>query len=190
VLVNASYQNNDPIGDPSVYTPMRLITPPEVILRAAKQLPGAIAEGIENVSGDGDESTAGTFAGDVRAGGTGAAAPVDAPSTLEPPTSPGSKPAITEALAAARGSVSRPVTKPAGKPVEKSDVESVVTPLSRPGLNFSPRKPGALPGAQGRGAAGRGGPISQLVKSVFGPKQAPSPAPEASDPPQPGAAGE
>lgn len=49
VLVNASYTNNDPFADPSVYTPMQLFAPPKVWATAAGQLPGAIAEGWDSL---------------------------------------------------------------------------------------------------------------------------------------------
>ncbi|MGB3481579.1 MAG: PE-PPE domain-containing protein [Mycobacterium sp.] len=49
VLVNASYTNNDPLSDPSVYTPMQLFAPPHVWFTAAQQLPGAIAEGWQRL---------------------------------------------------------------------------------------------------------------------------------------------
>ncbi|MET0897224.1 MAG: PE-PPE domain-containing protein [Mycobacterium sp.] len=49
VLVNASYTDNDPFADPSVYTPLQLIAPPKVWATAARQLPGALAEGWDKL---------------------------------------------------------------------------------------------------------------------------------------------
>jgi len=66
VLVNASYTDNDPFADPSVYTPMQLFAPPKVWATAAEQLPGAIAEGWDKLQehlGGGPEEPA-TPAGD------------------------------------------------------------------------------------------------------------------------------
>ena len=62
VLVNASYTDNNPLADPSVYTPMQLIAPPKVWAKAAGQLPGALAEGWNNLQdhlggGGSDETT-------------------------------------------------------------------------------------------------------------------------------------
>jgi hypothetical protein len=49
VLVNASYTDNNPLSDPSVYTPMQLFAPPKVWATAAEQLPGALAEGWDKL---------------------------------------------------------------------------------------------------------------------------------------------
>ncbi|AQA01305.1 hypothetical protein BVC93_01400 [Mycobacterium sp. MS1601] len=49
VLVNASYKDNNPLSDPSVYTPMQLFAPPKVWATAAQQLPGAIDEGLQRL---------------------------------------------------------------------------------------------------------------------------------------------
>ena len=49
VLVNASYTDNDPFADPSVYTPMQLFAPPKVWATAAQQLPAALAEGWDKL---------------------------------------------------------------------------------------------------------------------------------------------
>lgn len=52
VIVDAGYQDNNPMNAPDVYTPMRLLAPPEVVINAAKQLPAAIAAGIAAARAD------------------------------------------------------------------------------------------------------------------------------------------
>ena len=46
VIVDAGYPDNNPMSPPDVYTPMRLLPSPTVMLTALGQLPGAIAQGI------------------------------------------------------------------------------------------------------------------------------------------------
>lgn len=52
VVIDAGYPDNTPLSPPDVYTPMRLFAPPKVVLTAARQLPGAIKEGIAAAKAD------------------------------------------------------------------------------------------------------------------------------------------
>ena len=52
LIVDAGYPDNNPLSPPDVYTPMRLLPPPKVVLTAAKGLPAAIARGIQAAKAD------------------------------------------------------------------------------------------------------------------------------------------
>lgn len=51
VLVNAGYPDNNPTANPDRYAPGSILPPPHVIGTAARQLPGAIADGWNSLKG-------------------------------------------------------------------------------------------------------------------------------------------
>ncbi len=51
VAVNAGYPENDPLSDPSVYRPARIVPPPAQLVAAAQQVPGALEDGLSNIQG-------------------------------------------------------------------------------------------------------------------------------------------
>ncbi|WP_299557616.1 PE-PPE domain-containing protein [uncultured Mycolicibacterium sp.] len=48
VIINASYPDNDPVANPDRFLTAGLLPPPDVVIRALNDLPGAIAEGVQN----------------------------------------------------------------------------------------------------------------------------------------------
>jgi hypothetical protein len=52
VIVDSGYQDNNAMSAPDVYTPMRLLPPPKVVINAAKGLPAAVQQGIAAARAD------------------------------------------------------------------------------------------------------------------------------------------
>lgn len=109
VAIDASYPNNDPIGDPSVYTPMRVFAPPAVTIKALQQVPGALAEGLDSVRDDlgAAAATETLVAGDDAGADTPDAA---GPVTRKPAVNPILKPLRRDSVKFSPDSVSRPAS--------------------------------------------------------------------------------
>lgn len=133
VLVNAAYPNNDPIGNPETYTPMRLFAPLSVTLRALCQLPEAIEQGLASLTPDPEpsveqvERTPATPMAVTRHDAERALTPEPAatedvtPAETAEPTDTTQQPSSAEEASAETGSADRKTSRNDGDPAADGD---------------------------------------------------------------------
>lgn len=135
VWVNAGYYKNDPAADPGTHRPVQLFMPAENIVRALKQTPGAIMEGLATIPGNLKPKKTTSVDDNQDDPSSSATPPLDSPevvsnaavsTTQEPPVDPEPVVATKSTRSAAVGSEPQQpaATEPSPEEPKQSDSSS------------------------------------------------------------------